>query len=100
LHPRFYPQQRQKQKKILPPLPGGMKPGDLHKFIPPQTVEGLPVPLFLSSPNAHQPARAAFGLRDKPKRFNHRNDHGVNPFGLDPSLISAILDGIRASVSG
>jgi len=64
---------------MLPPLPGGMKPGDLKKFILPQVAERLPVPLFLSNLMPPTGVRG-IRLRDKPKRFNHRNDNDVNPF--------------------
>ena len=55
------------RKNLLPPLPGGMKPGDLYIYLSsPQDAESLPVPLFRFSPNAHQPARAAPDLGTNP----------------------------------
>ena len=40
------------------------------------------------------------GLRDKPKRFNHRNEYDVNPFGIGPISIFTFDYGVLASVTG
>ena len=76
------------RNNLLPPLPGGMKPGDLLYLFILSARCGKFAGSVISFQSKCTPTSArGIRPRDKPKRFNHRNEYDVNPLGIEPSSI-------------
>jgi len=68
--------------------------------MPPRNCEGLAGSNNSVLSVCHLTGARDNGLRDKPKRFNHRNEYDVNPSGICPISIFTFEYVVLTSVTG